>query len=198
MRDNQHPRLNLLSAIAMMIVLLVSVGQVRDTQAFSGWIVFFERNSADVSPQGIAHLQMFIDSHRAAFDRGCPMGALVLGHVDGAEHAAGRDELSVQRAEAVVDALKRLSMPVQSFRVMGAGFGRPFVPTPSGVPEAQNRYARAYIEFKRAEGELVCTVRGPQMPADWEDYSCHVKLPSGVLCHAESGFIGYAPNTLGR
>ena len=99
------------------------------------FIVFFEFDSAILTSEAEAVLD---DAVAAASNAGATEFA-VTGHADRAGSEDYNTNLSLQRANAVSDALAARGVNPANVSVGGRGESEPAVPTPDGVPEQANR-----------------------------------------------------------
>jgi outer membrane protein OmpA-like peptidoglycan-associated protein len=99
------------------------------------YIVYFDFDRATLTPQG----RQVIDQAIAAANNGGHPLIQVTGYTD----AAGADQynmaLSNRRADAVADYMVAHGVPAAEIEVTGVGEQPQQVPTPDGVPNAQNR-----------------------------------------------------------
>jgi outer membrane protein OmpA-like peptidoglycan-associated protein len=99
------------------------------------YLVFFDWNSAVVSPSGSEVIKLAADAFRA----GAPVTVQVTGFTDTSGSADYNQRLSVRRANAVATVLGQDGVPPNSMVVTGRGENDLRVPTPDGVREPQNR-----------------------------------------------------------
>ena len=107
---------------------------------YDPFIVFFERDSATITPGAARILENVAETYRPLAH--CQLN--VWAHTDRVGPDAYNRALSQRRGEAVIAHLRRLgvhAMPhIESF-----GESRPLVDTPDGVEERQNRRAEILI-----------------------------------------------------
>ena len=106
------------------------------------YTVYFYFDDTELKPESkalLAHIEAELAADRAA-------QIVIIGHADrvGTEHF--NDRLSLQRAQAVRDALIGSGVPAGSIEVAGRGEREPAMPTADGVPEPGNR--RAEIKLR--------------------------------------------------
>jgi len=111
-------------------------------QVTRNYMVFFEFDRADVTPQALAIIREAANNARA----GAVQRLNVTGHTDRAGSEQYNQALSVRRANAVKDALVREGVPADAIVVVGRGESQPLVPTPDGVREAQNRRVEIVLQ----------------------------------------------------
>src|SRR5271169_2843552 len=99
------------------------------------YLVFFDWNSAVVSPSGGEVIKLAADAFRA----GAPVTVQVTGFTDTSGSADYNQRLSVRRANAVAAVLVQDGVPQNALVVTGRGQNDLRVPTPDGVREPQNR-----------------------------------------------------------
>jgi OmpA-OmpF porin, OOP family len=99
------------------------------------YLVFFDWNSAAVSPGGSEVIQIAANAYRA----GAPVTVQVTGYTDTSGSARYNERLSVRRARAVAAVLAQDGVPSGAMVVTGRGQNDLRVPTPDGVREPQNR-----------------------------------------------------------
>jgi OOP family OmpA-OmpF porin len=99
------------------------------------YLVFFDWNSAVVSPDGGAVIKLAADAFRA----GAPVTVQVTGYTDTSGSPDYNQRLSVRRANAVAAVLVQDGVPQNDLVVTGRGENDLRVPTPPGVREPQNR-----------------------------------------------------------
>jgi OmpA-OmpF porin, OOP family len=99
------------------------------------YLVFFDWNSAVVSPDGGAVIKLAADAFRA----GAPVTVQVTGYTDTSGSPDYNQRLSVRRANAVAAVLVQDGVPQNDLVVTGRGENDLRVPTPDGVREPQNR-----------------------------------------------------------
>jgi OmpA-OmpF porin, OOP family len=99
------------------------------------YLVFFDWNSAVVSPDGGAVIKLAADAFRA----GAPVTVQVTGYTDTSGSPDYNQQLSVRRANAIAAVLVQDGVPQNDLVVTGRGENDLRVPTPPGVREPQNR-----------------------------------------------------------
>jgi OmpA-OmpF porin, OOP family len=99
------------------------------------YLVFFNWNSASVSPAGSEIIRLAADAYRA----GAPVTVQVTGYTDTSGSPGYNQRLSVRRANAAAAVLVRDGVPQSALVVSGRGENDLRVPTPPGVREPQNR-----------------------------------------------------------
>ena len=99
------------------------------------FLVFFDWDRATITPEGMGVIQQAA----AAYRSGAPVQIQITGHADRSGSPGYNQRLSERRANAVADALVRLSVPRRDMLVSGRGEGDNRVPTADGVREPQNR-----------------------------------------------------------
>jgi len=107
------------------------------------FIVFFDWNKADVTPEAAS----ILDSVVAAAKKMGDTKVVATGFTDTSGSAAYNMGLSVRRAESVKAVLTRDGIPAENITTIGKGQEDPLVPTADGVREPQNR--RVQIQFEK-------------------------------------------------
>lgn len=106
--------------------------------AEANFLVFFDFNSANVTPEAEEALRLAIDRAKAFGDG--PMVSIV-GHADASGPNAYNQALGLRRAEAVAAKLTEMGLKAVSVSTTSVGESDPLVPTADGVREPQNRRA---------------------------------------------------------
>jgi OOP family OmpA-OmpF porin len=99
------------------------------------YLVFFDWNSAALSPGASEVIQLSANAYRA----GAPVTVQVTGYTDTSGSYRYNERLSVRRARAVAATLAQDGVPSGAMVVTGRGQNDLRVPTPDGVREPQNR-----------------------------------------------------------
>jgi OmpA-OmpF porin, OOP family len=99
------------------------------------YLVFFDWNSAVVTPNGSEVIKLAANAFRA----GAPVTLQVTGFTDTSGSADYNQRLSVRRANAAAAVLVQDGVPQNALMVSGRGQNDLRVPTPDGVREPQNR-----------------------------------------------------------
>jgi outer membrane protein OmpA-like peptidoglycan-associated protein len=107
------------------------------------FLVFFDWNKADVTPEAAKILQSVVTTAKKKGDT----RVVATGFTDTSGPADYNMLLSVRRAEAVKAVLVRDGIPAAKITTIGRGQEDPLVPTPDGVREPQNR--RVQIQFEK-------------------------------------------------
>ncbi|HKR20223.1 MAG TPA: OmpA family protein [Stellaceae bacterium] len=105
------------------------------------YIVFFNLNSAALTPQG----HDVVAAAAAAFQQNGKTELKLTGHTDTSGSSRYNLALSKARAETVRSALIALGVPDADIGVTWEGEANPRVPTPDGVREPQNRRVEIVI-----------------------------------------------------
>ncbi|HYX03786.1 MAG TPA: OmpA family protein [Reyranella sp.] len=101
----------------------------------SSFMVFFDWDRADLSPQALGTVRQAANAFRTTgYSR-----ITTTGHTDTSGPETYNMALSLRRANAVKDQLVRDGVPAQVITVVGRGESKPLAPTGDGVREAQNR-----------------------------------------------------------
>jgi len=106
------------------------------------YLVFFDWNKADVTPEAASILKKVVDNAKKMGDA----KVVATGYTDLSGSAAYNMGLSERRAEAVKADLVSQGIPANNITTIGKGEADPLVPTADGVREPQNR--RVQIQFK--------------------------------------------------
>jgi hypothetical protein len=101
----------------------------------NNYMVFFDWDRANISPQADGVIQQAAQAHR---NGGMPPVS-VTGHADKSGANDYNMALSLRRANAVKDGLVRAGVGAQAISVAGRGEEQPLVATADGVREPQNR-----------------------------------------------------------
>ena len=104
-------------------------------------LVFFDWDSANLSPQALGTVQRAADLFKANGNA----RITATGHTDTSGPESYNLALSLRRAHAVKDALVRDGVPAQAIVVLGKGESQPLAPTGDGVREPQNRRVEIVI-----------------------------------------------------
>jgi hypothetical protein len=163
------------------------------------WLVFFSYGSNELTPTAINTIREFVASQIQSVPRECPLAAAVVGHVDGAEAAEGRDVLAMQRAESVARTIREAVWPFGDIDLEERGDRVPLLKAAPGAREPQNRRVEVTPVYLQGDGEIECRaiVDGTKDAAAPIDYACQVVLQSGVRCPYENGTLtpGKPPQT---
>lgn len=111
----------------------------------SDYLVFFDWDSAVLSPAARSILQAAADSAKATDSK----TFLLVGHADRSGPRTYNQDLSERRARAVADFLAGTGFDRQDIRTSGRGEADPLVETADGVREPQNRRVRITILDRR-------------------------------------------------
>ena len=126
---------------AVTLCLTILMLQASVAWALSPFIVFFDRDSARLTPQAIAILD---DAARGW--RQMPLREIVLfGHADRSGSAVYNLALSRRRVDAVRAGLIERGFPADQIRTEAHGEDRPLVDTADGAVEPQNRRVEIVI-----------------------------------------------------
>jgi outer membrane protein OmpA-like peptidoglycan-associated protein len=112
------------------------------TVAPPSFMVFFDWDRSNVSPQALAAIQQAADAFKA---KGSAR-ITATGHTDTSGPEAYNMALSLRRANAVKDALVRDGVPAQDITVIGMGEKGLLIPTGDGVREPQNRRVEIVVQ----------------------------------------------------
>jgi OOP family OmpA-OmpF porin len=110
------------------------------------FIVFFDWDKADITPQAAA----ILDNAAAAYQQSGQAHVVLAGHADRSGSASYNVGLSQRRADAVKDYLAGRGVPESAMSTEAYGESRPLVETADGVREPQNR--RVEITFGPGSG----------------------------------------------
>jgi outer membrane protein OmpA-like peptidoglycan-associated protein len=103
--------------------------------AATNYLVFFEWNSAALTPQAA---QVLADAARHI--KSADVSEVrIVGHADRSGTSAYNMDLSRRRAQAVSDHLVEIGVPREATRLSARGEEEPLVSTADGVREPQNR-----------------------------------------------------------
>ena len=131
--------LSVAAAVAMLGIFGPSVAQTlsegEQAQELESLKVYFGRGSARVDPEQRATL----DQAARLFREGSPIVMIVAGGADTTGAAAANLELSVDRAQAVVDGLVARGIPAERLQLLGRGTSELAVDTGDGVDSSENR-----------------------------------------------------------
>jgi hypothetical protein len=158
------------------------------------WLVFFGYGSSELTPIAINTIREFVATQVQSIPRECPLGAAVVGHIDSAEAADGRDVLGMVRAEMVARVIEEAGWPFGEVELVARGDRVPLLKSAPGASEPQNRRVEVTPVYHRGDGEIECRAivdetKDAGMPID---YSCQVVLKSGVRCPYDSGTVPVA------
>jgi outer membrane protein OmpA-like peptidoglycan-associated protein len=104
-------------------------------QLQKNYIVFFDWNKADITPEAAKIIQQAA----AAAKTGAAPRLDLTGHTDRSGSDSYNQALSVKRGNQVKAQLVKLGIPADQISVLGKGESDPLVATPDGVREPQNR-----------------------------------------------------------
>ncbi len=135
-RDGFHATMEKLRGLMAPPAPTPAVAPARAAQA--NFLVFFDFNSAVVTPEAEQSLRLAID-RAAAYGTGPVVS--VVGHTDASGGDAYNRALGMRRAEAVAAKLTELGLKAVSVSTVSVGESDPLVPTADGVREPQNRRA---------------------------------------------------------
>jgi OmpA-OmpF porin, OOP family len=107
------------------------------------YLVFFDWNKADVTPEAASILKTVAANAKKMSDA----KLVATGYTDLSGSPVYNMGLSVRRAEAVKADLVSLGVPAENITTIGKGEADPLVPTADGVREPQNR--RVHIQFEK-------------------------------------------------
>ncbi|MBV8888603.1 MAG: OmpA family protein [Alphaproteobacteria bacterium] len=99
------------------------------------YIIFFDWNRSWVTPAGMEIVRQAADAYRSLGN----VRVRVTGYTDTTGSYRYNQRLSERRAHHVAEALARFGVPMDAMVITGRGENDLRVPTPKGVPEAQNR-----------------------------------------------------------
>jgi outer membrane protein OmpA-like peptidoglycan-associated protein len=97
--------------------------------------IFFRSGSAVVD----ADQESTLDQAARLFREGSPIVMIATGGADTVGAPEGNLDLSIERAQAVVDGLVARGIPVERLQVLGRGITELAVPTEDGVDNRENR-----------------------------------------------------------
>lgn len=97
--------------------------------------IFFGAGAASISAEGQGVLNQAARTYRD----GKPIVMVISGASDSTGSAGANLRLSQLRADNVLQGLVARGIPVEHFQVLAKGETEPYVPAPSGTPEARNR-----------------------------------------------------------
>jgi hypothetical protein len=149
--------------------------------------VFFESDSAKISPQALAAVKSFMGKFQYKAQKQLPPNCerlTVTGYADTAEETTPGVRIDISRAEAVRDLLVNEGFQKSSMVIEG-GMGKGhLVPTPPNIREPQNRWVN--IWWRRGEGRWRCDPATKLEPAGvcGEKYTaCYWELTDGTICN---------------
>ena len=126
------------AALALTLAAAVAIGAgAAEALSLRGFLVYFDWNRAELTRDGETLVEEFVDFYNPAH----VSRIVVVGHADRSGELLYNEELSLRRAEAVAEALKRRGIEPAVVSVQSKGETQPAVPTPDGVPEPRNRRA---------------------------------------------------------
>ena len=130
-RNSIRHTLGALLAAAVLVGPAHAAERATAPRPIGPFMLFFDRGSADVTPQGAA----ILDNVAAAVGQQGPMEMFIAGHADGAE--ADGNNVSFQRAVNVRAYLVAHGVEPTRIALIGFGAARPLVETTDSEP--QNR-----------------------------------------------------------
>ena len=189
------PAASVKHALLLLTGLLAGSASVEaNARARLAWLVFFSYGSTELTPTGINTIREFVASQVQTIPRECPVGVAVVGHVDSAEAAEGRDVLALWRAEAVARTVQESGWPFGDIEREERGDRVPLLKSAPSAPEPQNRRVEVTPIYHRGDGEIECHVITDETKDAGSpiDYACQVVLKSGVRCPYEWGTVPVA------
>jgi hypothetical protein len=138
----------LLVACASENTQLVTAPAAPQPQQPANFMVFFDWDRSNITPQARGTIQQAAQAHRSMGN--VPIS--LIGHADKSGPNNYNMALSMRRANAVKDTLVREGVNQQAIQVAGRGEEQPLVQTADGVREPQNR--RVEIQMT---GQMVST-----------------------------------------
>jgi outer membrane protein OmpA-like peptidoglycan-associated protein len=122
--------------------------------------VLFDFGKPTLKTDGLDELDDFIEEVRQSYEDGQPIASITIsGYTDQLGGDGGNQRLSLERAEAVRDYMKKNGFPDVPVTVRGMGAADPKVPVESCTGGAQEQIAclapnrRVLIEIKRTESQ---------------------------------------------
>jgi OmpA-OmpF porin, OOP family len=103
--------------------------------------LYFNTGSTDVIPES----QPVLEALFAEVAKRQAVEVQVTGHTDRVGTDASNDRLSLERAQAVRDALIKQGLKTNFIRAVGRGEREPLIPTPDEQPEPLNRRVEAIV-----------------------------------------------------
>ncbi len=107
----------------------------------TSYLLYFEPGTDDLVPASLATLE---ELKADAASRPAPE-IRVIGHTDTTASQQYNDELSLERAEFVIETLREFGVRPVSYEATGRGERDLLVPTADGVPEPRNRRVEVSI-----------------------------------------------------
>ncbi|MGH8658291.1 MAG: OmpA family protein [Gammaproteobacteria bacterium] len=131
-----------MDAIAKVEAALVEVAPEVAAPPPENYLVFFDLDKADVTPEGMSIVESAAaDANEKPFTR-----IVVFGHTDTSGSDQHNMDLSQRRAKAVKSALTELGVQADTIETEALGETQPLVPTGDGIREPQNRRVEIVIE----------------------------------------------------
>ena len=125
-------------AAALLLAAAVYAGAgAAEALSLRGFLVYFDWNRAELTRDAGELVREFV----AFYDPAQISRIVVVGHADRSGEALYNTELSLLRAEAVAEELKRRGLPPAIISVQAEGESEPQVSTADGVREQLNRRA---------------------------------------------------------
>jgi len=105
------------------------------------FILYFFEKSTDIVPSSCATLIALLDevAKRQAVE------VQITGHTDRVGKVQDNDRLSIERAEAIRDALIKNGLHASFIRAVGRGEREPLIPTPDEQAEPRNRRVEVIV-----------------------------------------------------
>ena len=121
---------------------LVTAPPAPQPQQPANFMVFFDWDRSDITPQARGTIQQAAQAHRSMGN--VPIS--LVGHADKSGPNNYNMALSLRRANAVKDTLIREGVSQQAISVSGRGEEQPLVQTADGVREPQNRRVEIVLQ----------------------------------------------------
>ncbi len=112
-----------------------TAANAKSTAAPSSLVILFDLGSSKLHERDEA----ILDRASRAYNEGKPIVMTVAGNADLSGKPQANLALSQRRALAVLQGLLDRGIPAARFQLVAKGQTEPYVPTPEGVAEAQNR-----------------------------------------------------------
>jgi OOP family OmpA-OmpF porin len=146
-------RLGISAALCLAVTTTwAAIPSVAVAQVTGPFMVFFDRSSTQLTPQGAAILDNAASAYRSngAGDPDYAATVIIAGHTDSLVEGSAAVTVSQGRANNVRDYLVSRGIPAEMIITEAFGSTRPLVETGPGVSEPQNR--RVEITFGPGSG----------------------------------------------
>jgi hypothetical protein len=167
------------AGLSIIVSFVVSIAAASQATACMYPTVYFSPDSAEVPERAREALDVVLwaVAKRREAAPNCPIEVRLFSRFDGAEATAGRTTLDVVRAGSVVAALRERLKEIAQYTIIPLGFDQPFIVTPPGVADPQNRSVEIRVGTPADGRRVVC-----EGPASSCGPTCVVVMEDGSKC----------------